>query len=295
MGLKTYHAENILAWRKDVLSRGGRKVDLDWLLDIVGGLCWSDLQNLYLNPNHLVSLRISLEELEIIWKLHISEQRPLQHLIGKCYWRDFVLEVSSDVLIPRQETELLVDFVLQKFDNNSNGVWVDLGTGSGALAIALARALTEWEGHAIDCSSAALSLAARNFARLSPDSKVCFHLGDWWQPLSPWKGSIQIAVANPPYIPKSVFNKLHPIVRDNEPRLALFGGEDGLDSCRKLVSGSIDYLSPGGWLFFEHHHDQSKNALQMMVEAGFENVSFEKDLEGVRRFAIGSKPLKIDR
>ena len=103
-------------------------------------------------------------------------------------------------------------------------------------------------------------------------------------------GLIQLAIANPPYIPRSVFKKLDPIVRDHEPRLALYGGEDGLDSCRKVVSGSIGALCSGGWLMFEHHHDQSEEAMKLMVDAGLENVSSQNDLEGKRRFAIGRHP-----
>ena len=93
-----------------MILKGGRKVDFDWLLDIAAGVSWSKLQTLILHPENCFSLEIPTEELEVIWESHLKDQTPLQYLISKCPWRDFELEVSSDVLIPRQETELLIDF-----------------------------------------------------------------------------------------------------------------------------------------------------------------------------------------
>ena len=284
-----YSAEIILSWRRNLLSNGGRHVELDWLLDIGAGLSWVDLQRLYLYPQKLISLERSLEELSVIWGIHLREGRPLQHLIGKCYWRDFQLEINSDALIPRQETELLIDFALEKVDQKLKGFWVDLGTGSGALSIALSKALPRWEGHAVDCSQSALALAKRNLRALCPDSKVKLHLGSWWEPLKRLNGSIDLAIANPPYIPTSIMNQLDPMIRNHEPEIALCGGLDGLDACREVVAGAIAGLSSGGWLIFEHHHDQGQQALQLMEDNGFKNVSFKNDLEGINRFVMGCR------
>ena len=142
-----------------MLSHGGRKVDIDWLLDIAAGISWTKLQTIILHPEISFLLEISIEELEDIWKSHLKDQIPLQYLIAKCPWRDFELEVSSKALIPRQETELLIDFALEKVKDLNVGRWVDMGTGSGALAISLSKTLPNWSGHAVDISEDALHLA----------------------------------------------------------------------------------------------------------------------------------------
>ena len=290
MKLKEYQAKDIFAWRKFLISKGANKEEIDWLLDMGGGLSWSDLQKLYLDQKISINLERSLEELQDIWNLYIEKKRPLQHSIGRIRWREFELEVSADALIPRQETELLVDFALEKFDIHSKGVWADLGTGSGAIAVALAHSFLSWEGHAVDCSMHALSLAQRNLNKLSPNSIVTIHLGNWWEPLKALNGSIDLVLANPPYIPADVYQNLDPIVRDFEPKLALWGGEDGLDACRELVLGAITGLKPGGWLIFEHHHDQSEKAMQLMCESGFVDVLSKNDFKGFKRFLLGRRP-----
>ena len=288
--MEMYLGEEILSWKKSLLYRGGRKVDLDWLLDIEGGLSWSDSQKILLYPNDYFSLQVSLNDLSHVWATHLETNKPLQHIICKCPWRDFVLEASPHALIPRQETELLIDFALSKFEKDSQGIWADLGTGSGAMAIAMARSLPKWEGHAVDCSQKALSLAIKNFKVLSPSSRVRFHLGNWWDPIKKLKNEFSLVLSNPPYIPNFHLKNLESIVRDNEPMVALCGGEDGLQSCRELVFGAIEGLCSGGWLMFEHHYDQSDQALNLMVDAGFQDVYFENDLQGIKRFAIGRHP-----
>ena len=290
MGTKQISSEEILTWRRVNLSKGGRKVDIDWLLDVGGGLSSSELYKIILYPERSFLLEKSLQELEDIWKFHLTTNKPLQHIIGKCPWRDFVLEVNSDALIPRQESELLIELALKRFKNKSKGVWADLGTGSGAIAIGLARSFPEWNGHAVDCSKKAISLAIKNINSFSLKKKVSIHLGSWFEPLQKLNNSIDLVVANPPYIPRSLITKLHPTVRDYEPFLALCGGDDGMDACRKVVSGAFEVLSSGGYLIFEHHHDQSDRALGLLVDYGYKNVSYENDLQGIRRFAIGSHP-----
>ncbi len=281
--------EELLIWRKKQLSKGGRKVDFDWLLDLGGGLSWVTLQKLLIDPNKSLLLSESLEALEGIWMRHLEDKTPLQYLIGRCPWRDFDLAVNASVMIPRQETELLVDLALKRVGNSSEGIWVDLGTGSGALAVALAQSLYDWEGHAVDLSKDALSLAKHNLEHLAPDFQTKLHLGSWWEPLQPLWGFFSLALANPPYIPTSVINELDPVVKDHEPRLALCGGSDGLMQIRKILAGSFKALAPGGWLIMEHHHDQSDDVLKLMSQFGLVNVSFEKDLQGIKRFAIGQR------
>ena len=282
-----FSGTEILLWRKKLLSYGGRRVDLDWLLDIGGGVRWSELQLMLIEPNRSFILNQPLDFLQSLWEEHIDKQIPLQHLLGLCPWRDFELEVSAAALIPRQETELLIDLALRRFDKNFFGLWADLGTGSGALAVALARALPDSTGHAVEFSDVAVSLASRNLKRLAPQANVELHLGSWWQPLRPWWGMFDLVLANPPYIPSAVLNGLDPIVRNNEPHIALCGGPDGLNAFREIISGASTAMLIGGWLMLEHHHDQSDQVLDLMCKAGFQDVSYEKDLEGVKRFALG--------
>ncbi len=278
-----------LNWRKKMMLRGGRKVDFDWLLDIAAGVSWSQLHNIILNPENFISLEISTEELEVIWKSHLRDQTPLQYLISKCPWRDFELEVSEHALIPRQETEFLIDFALKKVTDINFGRWADLGTGSGPLAISLAKSLPNWDGHAADISKDALELAERNLKSIVPSANVRFSLGDWWEPLKNWWGSFDLVLSNPPYIPSNLIKELEPVVKNHEPLIALDGGADGMNASKKIILGASNGLAKGGWLIIEHHYDQSEKIIDFMKKIGMEEVSFEKDLSGIKRYAICRK------
>jgi release factor glutamine methyltransferase len=288
--------QELLAWRRAQLLRGGRAADLDWLLAMAADLSWADLQRLRILPESIASLASSLEVLEPLWSRHLEGHVPLQHLVGRCPWRDFELRVSPAALIPRQETELLIDFALDCLQEQplgrfpAIGRWADLGTGSGALAIALARALPGWDGHAVDLSAAAVDLAHANLNALTTSQTWQLHQGSWWDPLRSWWGRFDLVVSNPPYIPSGVVEALDPLVRDHEPRQALCGGEDGLDCCKAIVELAPQALSPGGWLLIEHHHDQSDQVLGLMTAAGLVFSAARSDLNGVKRFAIARRP-----
>tara|TARA_Y100001968_G_scaffold296350_1_gene304475 strand:- start:1487 stop:2359 length:873 start_codon:yes stop_codon:yes gene_type:complete len=289
MTAEIFLIHEILDWRNRMLLKGGSEYEIDWLLDFAANENFNLIKQLNPTENLSFKLDISLFELERIWISYIEENIPLQYLLGRTAWRDFELSVSPKALIPRQETELLVDFSLKKFSPNDSILWADLGTGAGPLAIALAKEYPSAEGHAVDCSQEALSLAKINLRTLAPTANVVFHLGDWWNPLRPFWGHISLAVANPPYIPVPVIQKLDPVVRDHEPYLALSGGVDGLDSIRVILAGSTKALSIGGWLLLEHHHDQSEKVLDLMNQAGLKNLEFGNDLNGIKRFAMGQR------
>ena len=279
----------LLEWRKRMILKGGRKENFDWLLDVAAGVSWSNLQSIIVNPDRYFSLGISTEELEVIWESHLKNQTPIQYLISKCPWRDFELEVSSEVLIPRQETEFLIEIALKNVTNINHGIWADLGTGSGPLAISLAKSLPNWKGHAVDISQDALDLAKRNLQSIVPRADVTLSLGDWWKPLQRWWGSFDLVLSNPPYIPSDVIKDLDPIVKNHEPLIALDGGVDGMSASKQIILGSLDGLAKGGWLILEHHYDQSEKITKFMKDIGMEEVSFEKDLDGIKRFAICRK------
>lgn len=287
---ESIRAEALQAWRCSMLALPGagaqRSAELDWLLDLAGGLRWSQLQSLRLQPHSWLQLELPLACLEALWRRHCDSAEPLQYLIGRCAWRDLLLEVGPGVLIPRPETELLAELALELAPEPPAGQplrWADLGTGSGCLAIALERGLPGGRGLAVDCSAQALAQAATNLAALAP--AVELRHGQWWQAIEPWWGQLDLVVSNPPYIPSALLAGLDPVVRDHEPRLALDGGVDGLEALRALIGGAHAGLAPGGVLVLEHHHDQSGAVLQLLEVAGLLECRAHRDLEGVLRFA----------
>lgn len=284
-------ASELLAWRRCLLALGGEAAALDWLLDLGGGLRWSQLQALWCHPEAEVRLQRSLEGLEALWRRHLDSHEPMQYLVGRCPWRDLELPVAPGVLIPRQETELLVDLALSLWPSDRPvGRWADLGTGSGCLAIALARSLPASRGFAVEASPEALAQAGANLGRWELQDRVSLLAGDWWQPLAPWWGALDLVVTNPPYIPSATLLELEPVVREHEPRLALDGGPDGLAAIRSIVAGSLRGLAPSGLLLLEHHHDQSEAVGELLHAAGLERLAVHADLEGRPRFASGWRP-----
>ncbi|MCP9835083.1 MULTISPECIES: peptide chain release factor N(5)-glutamine methyltransferase [unclassified Cyanobium] len=284
-------ASELLGWRRRLLALGGEATALDWLLDLGAGLRWSQLQALWCHPQAEVRLHRSLEGLEALWRRHLHTHEPLQYLVGRCPWRDLELPVAPGVLIPRQETELLVDLALSLGPAaRPPSRWADLGTGSGCLAIALARSLPESRGFAAEASPEALVQAIANLTRWDLQQRVTPLAGDWWQPLAPWWGALDLVVSNPPYIPSATLLELDPVVRNHEPRLALDGGPDGLAAIRSIVAGSPRGLAPGGLLLLEHHHDQSEAVGELLRAAGLERLGVHADLEGRARFASGWRP-----
>jgi len=284
-------ASELLGWRRRMLALGGAPAALDWLLDLGGGLRWSQLQSLWSHPEADVPLQCSLASLEALWRRHLDTEEPLQYLVGRCPWRDLELPVAPGVLIPRQETELLVDLALSLWPSGLPlSCWADLGTGSACLAIALARGLPSSRGFAVDASPEARAQAGANLSRWNLQHRVTLLAGDWWQPLEPWWGRLDLVVTNPPYIPSATLASLEPVVRDHEPRQALDGGPDGLMAIRTIVAGSLRGLAPGGLLLMEHHHDQSEAVGRLFLAAGLERLGVHADLEGRARFASARRP-----
>lgn len=294
----------LLHWRRKLLQISGTASELDWLLEMEGGLAWQHLQQLQLKPDQTVLLRTPLDTLANLWRRYQEGHEPLQYLVGRCPWRDLELTVAPGVLIPRQETELLVELAcaVQQPSPASSlaatpNLWADLGTGSGCLAAALARAWPASQGVAVDLSRAALEQAASNLQRFGLGDRVQLRHGSWWDPLDDLWGRLELVVSNPPYIPTTVWENLDPVVKEHEPELALHGGGDGLEAIRAIAAGAAKALAPGGWLLLEHHHDQSPAVLSLLASAGLEAIEARTDLEGRCRFAIaqrrpdgGSKP-----
>ncbi len=207
---------------------------------------------------------------------------PVAYLIGvrEFYGRDFV--VSPDVLIPRPETELLVELGLQKVGTGEAASMLDLGTGSGCIAISLALELPGIQVAASDVSPAALAVARANAARLG--AQVEFIESDWFGALQP--GRFGLIVANPPYVAAGDPHLAAGDLRF-EPTGALTDHADGLAAIRRIVAEAPHWLVPGGWLFFEHGYDQAEEVRDLLVAAGFSAIEQQLDLAGIVRVSGG--------
>ncbi|MBZ8183018.1 peptide chain release factor N(5)-glutamine methyltransferase [Oscillatoria salina] len=287
-------AGNLLAqWRRDAQSKaiaaGISPAEVDWLLQEVAGL---DRLALRLESFSTTSLPVSLAELNTLWEKRLLSRVPVQYLVGRCHWRRFSLEVSPDVLIPRPETEEIVELAFAAAQNSptphlDTGIWVDLGTGSGAIAIGLADILTNAQIYAVDLSASALNLAKKNATNLGFEERINFSQGSWWEPLSHLQGKVAGIVSNPPYIPTLTLPQLQPEVVQHEPHLALDGGKDGLASIRYLVQSSPQYLVSGGVWLIEMMAGQAEEVTHLLQQQGsYSNMQIFPDLAGIERFAL---------
>ena len=206
---------------------------------------------------------------------------PIAYLTGRREFYGLDFHVTPDVLIPREETELLVELALEA----KAARILDLGTGSGCLAVAVAKELPQSEVTAVDVSAAALVLARENAARHG--ANVRFLQGDWFAPLPGER--FELILANPPYVAEADPHLAQGDVRF-EPRSALAAGPDGLDDIRRIVSGAPAHLPPGGQLWFEHGYDQAPAVAALLRAAGFVDIGQRPDLAGILRVSGGVRP-----
>lgn len=237
-----------------------------------------------------IKSKISFEEIQKLWSLRLEKRCPIQYLIGECHWRNFTLKVTPDVLIPRPETELMIDRALQltrEYPHLKTGNWLDLGTGSGAIAIALAEVFPEATIYAVDKSEKALKIAQENAFKLGFSERIKFYHGSWFNPLHGLKKSFSGIISNPPYIPSKMVLELQPEVVNHEPKIALDGGEDGLNDIRELINNASDYLISNGFFLLEIMAGQGKIVKDLLLKNGqYFNVQIEKDLANLERISI---------
>jgi len=210
---------------------------------------------------------------------------PVAYLLGEREFHGLTLQVSPAVLVPRPDTEVLVDWALEclaGMDVTSPRV-IDLGTGSGAIALALRHRWPAAEVTALDASAEALAVARTNAERLA--LPVRFLASDWWQAVA--GETFDLAVSNPPYI---AGDDPHLPALRHEPRQALTPEGDGLDALRALVRDAGPHLRPGAWLLFEHGWDQAEAVRKLLTSAGFGDVQTRRDLAGVERCTGGRMP-----
>jgi release factor glutamine methyltransferase len=193
---------------------------------------------------------------------------PLQHLVGaQAFWRhDFL--VTPDVLVPRPETEVLVETALLLVRSLDEPVVVDVGTGSGCIALSLAAERPDAVVHAADVSSAALAVARENAHRLGLEERVAFHHGDLLDPVADLAGRIDLVVSNPPYVDEADRRSLEPEVRDHEPAVALFAPGDALSVYRRLAPAAAAALRPHGWVAVEVGVGQAAAVGEILAGAG---------------------------
>ena len=211
------------------------------------------------------------------WVTRRAAGEPLAYLIGEVEFRGRIYQVSPDVLIPRPETEVLIEQALLRLPGPAARI-VDLGTGSGIVAISLALEAAKASVAAVDLSPAALAVARNNAGRLG--AKVAFHEGSWFAPLAGER--FDLIVSNPPYVaagdPHLALNGL-----PYEPQMALTDGSDGLACIRAIIAGAAAHLNPGGWLLLEHGYDQGLASRNLLTAAGFKSAFTHLDLVGIDR------------
>ena len=280
--------KEFLFWKKKQLSKGGDHQSFALLLDCISGISSSDLNLLNINPEGNLYLEKDLDCLELIWEDHLLNSSPIQYLCGISFWRNLKLKVTDKVLIPRPETELIVDIVFNIFGRQSQKLlFAELGTGSGAISIALALAYPLWDGIASDVDQDALEIATKNYINSSKQSNLKFYCGHWWTPFESFKGKIDLAISNPPYIPNDTYDQLPKEVKNFEPKIALIGGEDGLKHIREIIQKAPLFLREKGWLILENHFDQGEKVKKLLIKNKFKSVEIVNDLSGVGRFTIG--------
>ncbi len=288
--------QDLMAWRKQALGEAKQaEIDLlevDWLLLEVTDLDRLALRLGMFQNREQILLKFAFAELIQLWRKRLETRSPIQYLVGVAPWREFALQVGPGVLIPRPETELMIEIAIAQATDTPqlrSGHWADLGTGSGAIALGLATAFPEAIIHAVDQSEAALKIARQNAQNWGLSDRIQFYQGSWFTPLAPYQGHLQAMISNPPYIPTAVIPTLQPEVALYEPLMALDGGEDGLESIRILIETAPLYLTAGGLWLVELMAGQAPAVIALLkAQGGYEQIQAFPDLAGIERF-VGAR------
>jgi release factor glutamine methyltransferase len=269
---------------KDQLAAAGYpEVDAEHLLAYVLGISRMELHNPVLVENAITAIGDTTIIEENFWKLldRRCAHEPLQYLTGIAYFRYLELEVGPGVLVPRPESELLVEAVLKNIESRVGAVSVvDLGAGSGALTLAIATEAPNAHVIAVEKDPAAVEWLRKNVARISEDVRILeTDVADALEGVK-----CDVVIANPPYIPNS--QELPRDVAEHEPAAALFGGADGMDIPRSFIEAAARLLKPGGFFAIEHHESQPA-AIAAEMAPSFDDVVTHNDLVGRPRYTTG--------
>lgn len=286
----------LYSWRKQAIKQAIDNnidpKDVDWLLQVITDLGSLSLTMGTFQDKSQINSSKSLLKLDELWQRRLIERVPVQYLAETVFWRRFQLKVNSAVLIPRPETELIIDIALDanqrsNCSQNLEQHWVDLGTGSGAIALGLADSFPQATIHAVDTSLDALKVAQENAIALNLTDNICFYHSNWWEKLSSFQGKICGMVSNPPYIPTTQVKQLQPEVSQHEPHLALDGGTDGLNDIRYLIKSAPQYLVSGGIWLIEIMIGQSDMVVDLLNQQGeYYDIEVLSDLNGIDRFVL---------
>lgn len=256
------------------------KLDAEWLLAAALGKAPSYLRTW---PDREV-----LPEVEAVFAAHMERRRqgePVAYILGRQGFWSLELEVAPHTLIPRPDTELLVETAMKLLPASPVSV-LDLGTGTGAIALALASERPAWRIIGVDRVTEAVTLATRNAQRLGLGN-TRFLESHWFASLAGQR--YELIVSNPPYIPASDPHLLQGDVRF-EPSSALVSGVDGLDDIRLIIAQASDHLLPSGWLVLEHGYDQAPAVRNLLFVGGFVDVASSRDFGGHERVSLGRLP-----
>ena len=251
---------------------------------LLEAVCGTDRNDLLVHGEQPVAPEA--EEKYLNWIRQRAEHIPLQQLTGEQDFMGLTFSVNEHVLIPRQDTEILVEEVLKELHDGMRVL--DMCTGSGCILLSLLHYSNDCEGLGVDLSAEALEVAGRNVLKvLTPEKAEHAHFlqSDLFEKV---EGKFEIIVSNPPYIASAEVDRLMPEVRDHEPRMALDGTEDGLEFYRRIIAEAGQYLVSSGMLFFEIGYDQGQAASELMREHGYREVQEVQDYAGLDRVVYGT-------
>ncbi len=270
---------------KGTLAAAGiEEAELDARL-LLEEICGTDRNTLLVHGDRNVTEEERAQYKEMLEKR--SAHIPLQQIIGRQSFMGLDFYVDENVLIPRQDTELLVEEALQELHDGMR--ILDMCTGSGCILLSLLKYSNDCEGIGADISEEALKVAERNRVQLGLEN-AAFIRSDLFEAV---EGKFDLLVSNPPYICSDVIDTLMPEVREHEPRQALDGSADGLHFYRRILADCRAYLKPGGMLLFEIGYDQGEAVKRLMEENGFLEVEVKKDYGGLDRVVLGTLGFEV--
>lgn len=276
----SWSVRSILKWAHERLRAAGideARLGAETLLAHVLGV---ERFKLYLRPD----LALSSEQGDSFDQLVTQRAQgiPLQRLLGSVSFMGYPLRLRRGVFIPRFETEELVERASMRLPSHGPARFLDAGTGTGAIAVALCKRHAQAHGVALDCSPEALELARENAEVNQVASRLQFVQGDW---LSGIEGRFDLIASNPPYVPSEQIDRLAQEVREHDPRLALDGGADGLAAIATVARQAASRLNVGGWLALEIGEGQAQAVAALLEGAGYGHAQIHADLSGIERIA----------
>lgn len=261
------------------------RLDVEILLQKALG----DVDRIYIHIN--LNKELTKEQYDLFLEL-IKDRlsgRPIAYIVGNREFMGLDFFVKEGVLIPRPDTEPLVEEIIDLCKDKDKVEILDIGTGSGAITISLAKYIEKSKLTSFDISEIPLEVGKKNAISNGVDHKIEFIKSDLFSSIKDKNIKFDIIVSNPPYIPKRDMSTLHTQVKDYEPYNALEGGEDGLDFYRDITKQSNNYLKSNGILAYEVGHDQAKDVSEIMKNNGYTKIYTKKDIQGIDRVVIGFK------